>query len=143
MSAQHDDRRDHATTERDPEPRLLFRNTMQITPGHEAEFRRAIAAAVGFAEEHAPQLMVDVFVDEEHGTATSFQIYPDSAAVLRHWELSDPYIAEVMKHCTVERFEVFGAPSDAVRDGFAQMPDLEVVPQPRLTGYLRLEGVHA
>lgn len=130
-----------ATSRREPESRLIFRNTMKITPGHSEEFRRAIMAAVAFAEQHAPQLMVDVFIDEEHDTATSFQLYLDSDAVLRHWELSDPYIAEVMRHCTVARFEVFGMPSDEVRGGFGRMSGMDVSMQPRLTGYLRLDGV--
>jgi hypothetical protein len=123
--------------------RLLFRNTMRITPGHEVEFRAAIVDAVDFARTHAPQLLVDVFVDDEAGTATSFQIYADSDSVERHWELSDPYIARVMEHCTVERFEVFGSPSDAVRAGLARSPDLPVRILPRLTGYLHAMPVNA
>jgi hypothetical protein len=118
--------------------RLLFRNTMRITPGHVAEFRRAIVEAVAFAEAHAPQVMVDVFIDEEAGTATSFQIYADSDAVLLHWKLSDPYIASVMEHCEVARFEVFGDPSDEVRAGFGQLSGVEVTMQPRLVGYLKV-----
>jgi hypothetical protein len=118
--------------------RLLFRNTMRITPGHTEAFREAILAAVAFAEEHGPQLMVDVFIDEEQQTATSFQLYPDSAAVLRHWQLSDPYIADVMAHCRVERFEVFGEPSADVRAGFGGINDMDVTIHPRLTGYLKL-----
>jgi hypothetical protein len=118
------------------ETRLLFRNTMAITPGHHEEFRRAIVAAVTFAEAHAPQVMVDVFIDEDEGTATSFQIYADSDAVLRHWELSDPYIEEVMKHCEVARFEVFGDPSAEVRAGFGRMSGMNTTIRPRLVGYL-------
>ena len=138
MNAHHDDRPGVATDEGDLAPRLLFRNTMQVTPGHMGEFRRAIVAAVEFAKEHAPQIMVDVFVDEASGAATSFQIYPDSAAVLRHWELSDPYIAEVMEHCTVARFEVFGSPSQEVRAGFGAMSGINATITPRMTGYLTL-----
>lgn len=119
--------------------RLIFRNTMQIEPGHSAEFERAIRDAVDFAERHAPQIMVDVFIDEEHHTATSFQIYPDSDAVLRHWTLSDPYIGAVMEHCTVARFEVFGSPSEEVREGLGQMSGIAAQPQPRLTGYLKVD----
>jgi hypothetical protein len=106
----------------DVDPRLMFRNTMEIAPGHAREFRQAIIDAVSFARQHAPQLMVDVFIEDEDRTATSFQIYPDSDAVLKHWELSDPCISEVMRHCTVARFEVFGSPSDEVRAGLGQMP---------------------
>jgi len=126
--------------------RLIFRNTMKITPGHLDEYRKAIVEAVEFAEHHAPQLMVDVFIDEEHLTATSFQIYADSAAVLRHWELSDPYIANVMKHCKVVAFEAFGEPSDDVRAGLGRTPEMPVKVLPRLTGYLKPIGeqtVHA
>lgn len=115
--------------------RLLFRNTMRITPGHLEEFKAAILDAVGFAEQHAPQLLVDVFIDERDLAATSFQLYPDSDAVLRHWELSDPYIAEVMLHCSVERFEVFGEPSQAVLDGLGRTSGLTATITPRLVGY--------
>ena len=125
MYAQHNDER-----------RLIFRNTMQITPGHRAQYRRAIADAVSFAQDHAPQVMVDVFIDAAEETATSFQIYADSDDVLRHWELSDPYIANVMRHCTVAKFEVFGSPSDEVRAGFDQMSGMSVDLHPRLVGYL-------
>jgi hypothetical protein len=121
--------------------RLIFRNTMKITPGHTTEFRQAILDAVAFAEHHAPQLMVDVFIDEPHDTATSFQIYADSDAVLRHWQLSDPYIAEVMKHCTIATFEVFGSPSADVLAGLGRTSGISAAPQPRLVGYLTLEPV--
>lgn len=136
MSTQ-DHMRAGSRPERDMDPRLLFRNTMRITPGHADAFRRAIEDAVDFAEQHAPQTMVDVFIDDEHETATSFQIYPDSDAVLRHWELSDPYIAKVMEHCTIAKFEVFGSPSDEVRDGFARLEGVAVTMQRRVTGYLK------
>jgi hypothetical protein len=118
--------------------RLIFRNTMKISPGHLDEYRRAIVDAVEFAERNAPQVMVDVFIDEDALTATSLQVYADSAAVLRHWELSDPYIAEVMRHCSVAAFEAFGDPSDAVRSGLESAPDMPVKVLPRLIGYLKV-----
>ena len=117
--------------------RLIFRNTMQILPGHLEAYRQAIHDAVRFAEAHAPQVMVDVFIDEASLSATSFQIYADSDAVLRHWEVSDPYIGAVMEHCTVARFEVFGDPSDEVRAGMGRTPDMPVTVSPRLVGYLK------
>jgi hypothetical protein len=45
-----------------------------------------------------------------------------------------------MAHCTVACFEVFGDPSDAVRDGFGSMSGIEVTISPRLTGYLKPVG---
>jgi hypothetical protein len=118
--------------------RLLFRNTMAITPGHLAEFTRAIRDAVEFAEANAPQVLVDVFIDEERMEATSFQLYADSDAVLQHWKLSDPYIAGVMEHCRVAAFEVFGSPSTAVLDGLGATSGMQTTITARLIGYDRV-----
>jgi hypothetical protein len=133
MDAQQDD----AVVDRAAlDQRLLFRNTMHVTPGHMAQYRRAVADAVVFARGHAPQVMVDVFIDDQAEQAISFQIYADSEAVPRHWQLSDPYIAEVMRHCTVVAFEVFGNPSDEVRAGLGATSGMSVKILPRLVGYL-------
>lgn len=118
---------------------LLMRNTMRITAGHLDEFKRAVHRAVEFAEEHGPQLMVQVFIDDDQLLAHSFQLYPDSAAIVRHWSLSDPYIREVMQHCTVERLETYGEPDEAVTR--AQPPvstdGVTRITVPRHIGFLR------
>jgi hypothetical protein len=116
---------------------------MRITEGHLEGFRHAVEKAVAFVEEHGPQLAVQVFSDEERLVAHSFQLYPDSAAIVRHWSLSDPYIREVMEHCTVERLEMYGEPEeDVVGDAFR--PDVAGdVPRtvvPRLIGFVRSTG---
>ncbi|WP_410539182.1 hypothetical protein [Streptomyces sp. KL2] len=119
---------------------ILFRNTMRITDGHLDGFRRAIAQAVAFAREHGPQLMVEVFIDEERMLAHSFQLYRDSDAVRTHWRLSDPYIREVMEHCTVQHFEVFGEPDHDIVAAL-KTPGGESFPftvSPRLAGFNRL-----
>jgi hypothetical protein len=113
---------------------------MRIREGHLEGFRSAVEKAVAFVEEHGPQLAVQVFVDDERLVAHSFQLYPDSAAIVRHWSLSDPYIREVMEHCTVERLEMYGEPEeDVVGDAFR--PDVAGdVPRtvvPRLIGFVR------
>ncbi|MDI2028855.1 hypothetical protein QFW96_09545 [Saccharopolyspora sp. TS4A08] len=102
---------------------ILFHNTMKIAAGHLDQFVEAVRRAVAFAEVHGPQLMVDVHVDEERMLAHSFQLYRDSDAIREHWRLSDPYIRGVMEHCEVERFEVYGAPDDAVREGLQPMAE--------------------
>ncbi|MFI8194703.1 hypothetical protein ACIF8T_39405 [Streptomyces sp. NPDC085946] len=119
---------------------ILFRNTMRITDGHLDGFRRAIAQAVAFAQEHGPQLMVEVFIDEERMLAHSFQLYRDSDAIRAHWRLSDPYIREVMEHCTVQHFEIFGTPDDDIVAAL-KTPDGESFPfvvLPRIVGFNRL-----
>ncbi|PZT69563.1 hypothetical protein DN402_23870 [Streptomyces sp. SW4] len=118
---------------------LLFRNTMRITEGHLEAFRDAIEHAVAFAERHGPQLMVQTFVDEERMLAHSFQLYQDSDAVRTHWKLADPYIQEVMRHCEVERFEVFGEPDAEVAEGVraALGERTELTFSPCVAGFLR------
>ncbi|MEV5256395.1 hypothetical protein AB0K98_32210 [Streptomyces werraensis] len=118
---------------------ILFRNTMRIKEGHLDGFRRAIAQAVAFAQEHGPQLMVEVFIDEERMLAHSFQLYRDSDAIRIHWRLSDPYIRGVMEHCTVQHFEIFGAPDPDIVAAL-KTPDGESFPfvvSPRLAGFNR------
>jgi hypothetical protein len=118
---------------------LLFRNTMRITDGHLKDFRDAIARAVAFAQQHGPQLMVETFVDEERMRAHSFQLYRDSDAVRTHWKLADPYIQDVMKHCQVERFEVFGEPDADVAAGVrsAVGEQCALTFSPRIAGFVR------
>ena len=89
--------------------------------------------AVEYAERHGAQLTVQVFVDDAQRIAHSFQLSPDSAAVLRHWSLSDPYISDVMRHCTVESLQVYGEPDDAVAEGLSEV---------LADGVVRLVGPH-
>ncbi|MGW0659969.1 hypothetical protein [Streptodolium elevatio] len=117
---------------------LLFHNTMRITAGHLEGFRKAIADAVGFAERHGPQLMVEVFVDEPEMTAHSFQLFRDSDAVRTHWRLADPYIQGVMEHCRVESFEVYGEPDAEVTAGIREgVGEGAVTFAPQVAGFLR------
>ncbi|MGH8876289.1 MAG: hypothetical protein ACRD0P_02930 [Stackebrandtia sp.] len=126
-------------TDKDEQP-ILFRNTMRITPGHLDGFAEAIDKAVKFTEAHGPQLMVEVFIDEEQLLAYSFQLYADSASILKHWELSDPYIQDVMEHCTVAQFDIYGQPNQTVLDGLnrAGATDFPITMHRRLSGFTRL-----
>ncbi|WP_199429736.1 hypothetical protein [Qaidamihabitans albus] len=126
---------------RQDEP-ILFHNTMTITEGHLDGFKHAIRKAVEFVSEHGPQLMVEVFIDEENMLAHSFQLYRDSEAVLAHWRMSDPYIRDVMEHCSVRQFDVYGQPNDEVRAGL-RPPTGDTMPvslTPPFTGFTRLAG---
>lgn len=123
-----------------PSEPLLLHNTMRIAEGRLDEFKAAVRRAVEFVEQHGPQLMVQVFIDDERMLAHSFQLYPNSAAILRHWSLSDPYIREVMEHCTVERLEMYGEPDDTVRRELQPVTTDGVVRRTvaRHIGFLRL-----
>ena len=129
------------TTERETSP-VLFRNIMAFDRQHAAEFKRAIVSAVEFAKQHAPQLMVQTYVDDKNGLCYSFQLFHDSGAVLRHWRVSDSSIADVMKYCVIRSMEVYGDPSKAVRDGILNaVGEACVCFTPALVGFSRLGEV--
>jgi hypothetical protein len=131
-------RRDTYQMELQPDEMILFRNTMKITEGHMDAFKQAICAAVDFVSEHGPQLMVQTFIDEKQLTAVSYQLYRDSEAILQHWRLADPYIAEVMQHCTVAAFEICGEPNAAVMERMNTMIQEGLATQMvRLAGFVR------
>src|ERR671916_3499325 len=121
-----------------PDEMLLFCNTMRITQGHLEGFKDTVREAVEFAEQHGPQLMVQTFIDEQQMLAYSFQLYRDSESVLVHWQLSDPYISKVMEHCTVEKFDVYGQPSEEVMEGLNRLGESMTTVTPRLMGFVRL-----
>lgn len=118
---------------------ILLRNTMAFDLQHAADFKNAIINAVEFAKKHAPQLMVQTYVDDEKGLCYSFQLFQDSDAILRHWNVSDPNISEVMKYCVVRNMEVYGSPSKVVRDGIlSSVGEANVSFTPELVGFFRL-----
>jgi hypothetical protein len=57
--------------------------------------------------------------------------------VLAHWKLSDPYIQDVMEHCSIQSFETYGEMSDEVLDGLRAGPVGEVTVRRALTGFTR------
>jgi hypothetical protein len=99
---------------------ILVRNVIKITAGRLEPFREAVRQAIQFVEQNGPQLMVRTFIDQQEMRTVSFQLYRSSEDVLRHWEMSDPYIQRVSAHCTVERFEVYGNPSEKVVAGMSR-----------------------
>lgn len=119
---------------------ILFRNTMAYDTLNTDKFKKAIYNAVEFAQKNAPQLMVQVFIDEKLGLAYSFQLYQNSDDILKHWEVSDENIGEVMKYCEVKKFEVYGNPSEEVIDGILGSVDRDKISFiPELIGFYKFK----
>ncbi|MEU3274824.1 hypothetical protein ABZ639_28600 [Saccharomonospora sp. NPDC006951] len=117
---------------------ILFRNTMRIAAGQLEEFTAAVRAAVDFVEHNAPQVMVQTFVDADRMLAYSYQMYPDSAAVLEHWRVSEAQIDNVSAHCTVVDFQVHGSPDERVLAGMRGMiEDGTAGVTSRIAGFVR------
>ena len=113
---------------------------MQIEPGKLKEFKESVRNSLEFVEMNGPQLMVEVYVDEGSLRAYSFQVFPDSEAMLSHWKMSDPYIRDVSRHITVERLDLYGQPNDAVMEGLRPFSEdgVVVTVTPNLAGFARI-----
>lgn len=119
---------------------ILFRNTMVYDKTKSDKFKQAIYNGVDFARENAPQLMVQVFIDEKEGLAYSYQLYRNSEDILEHWKVSDENIGEVMKYCEVKSLEVYGNPSKEVIDGIVgAVGEDKVTITPELCGFHHCE----
>ncbi len=94
--------------------------TMRIHDGQLEHFKESVRKSVAFVETNGPHLMAQVYIDEANMLAYSFQVQPDSEAILSHWGQTDPYIRAVNEYMTPERVDFYGQPSDAVMDGLRQ-----------------------
>lgn len=119
--------------------RIMLITSFDIHPGKLAAFNDAIAKAVAFARDHGPQLLVEVYIDDDALRAHSCQIQPDPAAILRHWQMADPHIAAVMDCCSMTRIEIFGTPGRAVLDGMEPLAreGVRIRITPGFTGFAR------
>jgi hypothetical protein len=115
---------------------------MQIERGKLEEFKQSVKNSLAFVEANGPQLMVEVYVDEKNLRAYSFQFYRDSESILSHWQMSDPYIRDVMQYITVKRLDIYGQPDDAVIEGvrpFSQ-DGVIVTVTPHFAGFTRFQA---
>ena len=122
---------------------ILLINTMRIERGKLEDFKVSVKNSLAFVQANGPQLMVQVYVDEENLRAYSFQLYDTSESILTHWRMSDPYIRDVMQHVTVERLDVFGWPDDAVLEGLRPFSEdgVVVTVTPRFAGFARFQAI--
>ena len=121
---------------------ILLINTMQIEEGKVEAFKESMKRGLAFVEANGPQLMVEVYVDEKDMRAYSFQYFRDSESVLSHWQMSDPYIRDVMRHITVKRLDIYGQPDDTVMEGLRSFSHEGVIVAvtPHLAGFTRFQA---
>jgi len=106
---------------------IMLINTMQINEGKLEDFKESVKKSLEFVEANGPQLLVEVYLDEKNMRAYSFQFHRNSESMLSHWQMSDPYIRDVMQHITVERLDIYGQPNDAVMEGMRSFSENGVI----------------
>jgi hypothetical protein len=121
---------------------IVFVTTFQIENGALEKFKEASRKSTDFLEANGPQLMAEVFIDENEMRAHGVQVHRDSESILSHWQLSDPYMRDVMQYITTTRVDIYGEPNEDVIEGMRRLSSKGAVltVTPRFVGFSRFPG---
>jgi|GEM_PF-1008281 len=122
---------------------IIFITTFQIENGALEKFKEAARKSTEFLETNGPQLMVEVCIDENEMRAHGIQVHRDSESILTHWQMSDPYMRDVMQYITTTRVDIYGQPNEDVLEGMRQRTsqDSVISVTPGFVGFTRLPGI--
>jgi hypothetical protein len=122
---------------------IIFITTSQIQNGALEKVKEAARKSVEFIEANGPQLLAEVCIDENELRFHSIQIHRDSESILTHWQLTDPYMRDVMQYITTTRVDIYGQPNEAVMAGMQRLSSLGAVLSvtPRFAGFSRFPGI--
>ena len=122
--------------------RIIFITTNQIQTGALEKVKKAARKSTEFYEANGPQLMAEVFIDESELRLIGIQVHRDSESILTHWQISDPYMQDVMQYITTTRVDIYGQPNEAVMEGMRRLSSQGTVISvtPRFAGFSRFPG---
>lgn len=106
---------------------IMFITTAQIQNGALEKVKEAARKSLDFIEANGPQLLAEVCIDEEDLCFHGIQVHRDSASILTHWQLADPYMRDVMQYITTTRVDIYGQPSEDVMAGMQRLSSQGVV----------------
>jgi len=121
---------------------IMFITTMQIHKGKLQEFKDEVKKEMAFLEANGPQLMAEVYVDQDNMLAHGVQIHRDSESILSHWQISRTYMQAVMQHIKTTRVDIFGQPNETVMEGMRRLSGMgaTVAVKPHLAGFNRFQA---
>jgi hypothetical protein len=122
---------------------IIFITTFQIHDGALEKFKEAVQKSTDFIEANGPQLLAEVCIDEKTMRAHGVQIHRDSESILDHWEITDPYMHDVMQYITTTHVEIYGQPNETVIKGMHRLSSegAVITVTPRHVGFSRLQDV--
>lgn len=119
---------------------IIFITTFKIQTGALEKFKEAVRKSIDFLETNGPQLMAEICIDENKMHAHGVQVHQDSESILSHWQLTDPYMRDVMQYITTTRVDIYGQPNKVVMEGMRRLSSqgaiISVTPQ--FVGFSRL-----
>ncbi len=122
---------------------IVFVTINQIESGALEKCKDAFRKSIDFLETNGPQLMLEVYIDENEMRAYGLQVHRDSDSILAHWQLADPYMRDVMQYLTTTPVDIYGQPNEAVMEGMRRLSSQGAVLSvtPRFAGFIRLSGI--
>ena len=122
---------------------IIFITTSQIQNGALEKVKEAARKSVDFIEANSPQLLAEVCIDENELRFHGIQVHRDSESILAHWQLSDPYMRDVLQYITTTRVDIYGQPNEDVMEGMRRLSSQGAVISVtgRFTGFSRLSGI--
>jgi quinol monooxygenase YgiN len=125
---------------------IIFVDTFNIRAGKLEDFKQATKEIVELVQSNEPQLLLyGVHLNNDGTQMTGVQMHTDSASIEKHFMVAGPHFGKVME-CLEGggKMEVFGSPSDNVRQQMEQMASsmgVAVTFSDLFAGFARLKGV--
>jgi hypothetical protein len=96
---------------------ILYIDRSRIHPGSLEEVKRKTAELTEFIEDREDQLLFYGFsIDEQAHRMTVLAVHPDAASVERHMDVGGDAFREFADLLEMEAIEVYGEPSQRVRE---------------------------
>lgn len=110
-----------------PDP-LVYVGKYKIPAGKLEIFKQREKEIAEFVEANESQITGYMTYLNEVGTeATGIQIHPNSESMLAHLEVIGPKVAEMMQMIEDVRIELYGTPSEPLRELMTQMAQMSGV----------------
>lgn len=104
---------------------IVYIDRSAIREGKLEEVRAALRGLVEFVDSAEPQLLAySFYIDEDGEGLTCVAIHPDSASLEFHLEVGRPAFRAFTELIDLRTIEVYGRPSDTVREQLQQKVEL-------------------
>jgi quinol monooxygenase YgiN len=100
---------------------IVYIDRSEIQSGKVNDVRLAVAELVAFVRAQEPQLIsYGFYIDDEALTMYVVAVHPDSSSLERHLTVGGPLFRKVGEFIDLQAIDVYGEPSDAVREQLQQ-----------------------
>jgi hypothetical protein len=121
---------------------FIFISRSRIKEGRLEDCRTYLQDLAAFVEANEPRIIAFAGYVNEDGTEVSgVQVHPDAASMELHMQVAGEKIVKAFDFLETESVEIYGPPSDRVREMMSQIAGVPVTVRPdALGGFARHHG---